>query len=217
MNTATLHFFTSFVRYLSVILFSLAALAGCSAPEEEKKENAPTVKAEAPKPTPSGNPIVVLTTNKGEVTLELFADKAPNTTANFISYVKSGFYNNTVFHRVIKDFMIQGGGFDTNMTQKPNNPPIQNEASPTVQNLRGTISMARTNDPHSASSQFFINVRDNFSLDKSTVNPGYAVFGKVIKGMEVVDTISLVNTGSFQHMQDVPSEQIILTSATVTP
>jgi cyclophilin family peptidyl-prolyl cis-trans isomerase len=217
MNTATQHFFNRFVRYVSVILFSLAALGGCSEPEPVKNEATAATKTETPPTAKSANPTVVLTTNKGEVTLELFADKAPNTTKNFISYVNSGFYNNTVFHRVIKDFMIQGGGFDANMTQKPNNPPIQNEASPTVQNLRGTISMARTNDPHSASSQFFINVRDNFSLDKSSVNPGYAVFGKVIKGMEVVDAIALVNTGSFQHMQDVPSEQIILTAATVTP
>lgn len=216
MITSPLQFFNRFVRYVSVILFSLALLGGCSETEQIKKENTAT-KSETPPAVKSSNPLVVLTTNKGEVTLELFADKAPNTTVNFISYVNSGFYNNTVFHRVIKDFMIQGGGFDTNMTQKPTNAPIQNEASPTVQNLRGTISMARTNDPHSASSQFFINVRDNFSLDKSSVNPGYAVFGKVIKGMEVVDAISLVNTGSFQFMQDVPTEQVILTSATVAP
>jgi cyclophilin family peptidyl-prolyl cis-trans isomerase len=217
MNTITLQFFNRFVHYVSIVLFSLLALGGCSETDQVKKESATASKAETPPAVKSTNPIVVLTTNKGEVTLELFADKAPNTTANFISYVKSGFYNNTVFHRVIKDFMIQGGGFDTNMTQKPTNAPIQNEASPTVQNLRGTISMARTNDPHSASSQFFINVRDNFSLDKSSVNPGYAVFGKVIKGMDVVDAISVVNTGSFQYMQDVPSEQIILTNATVSP
>lgn len=217
MNTNALHFFNRFVRYVSVIIFSLAFFGGCSESEPTQKENTTAAKSETPPPAKSANPLVLLKTNKGEVTLELFADKAPNTTANFISYVNNGFYNNTVFHRVIKDFMIQGGGFDTNMTQKPTNAPIQNEASPTVQNLRGTISMARTNDPHSASSQFFINVRDNFSLDKSSVNPGYAVFGKVIKGMEVVDAISLVNTGSFQYMQDVPNEQVIVTSATLVP
>lgn len=217
MNTTIPQFFNRFVHYVSFVLLSLLVLGGCSETDQIKQESTKTANIETSPAAKSTNPIMVLTTNKGEVTLELFADKAPNTTANFISYVNSGFYNNTVFHRVIKDFMIQGGGFDTNMTQKPTNAPIQNEASPTLQNLRGTISMARTNDPHSASSQFFINVRDNFSLDKSSVNPGYAVFGKVIKGMEVVDAISVVNTGSFQYMQDVPSEQIILTTATITP
>lgn len=216
MNTSSPHFFYNFVRHVSLLIFSLVLMNGCSETEQSEKQ-VTTIKTESTVQNKLTNPVVILTTSKGEIRLELFADKAPKTTANFLNYVNTGFYNNTVFHRVIKDFMIQSGGFDTNMTQKPANPPIQNEASPTLQNLRGTISMARTNDPHSATSQFFINVRDNFSLDKSSVNPGYAVFGKVIKGMEVADTISLVSTGSFQYMQDVPSEQIILLSATVIP
>ena len=154
---------------------------------------------------------VQITTNKGEITLELDSDKAPVTVKNFLAYLESGFYDGTIFHRVIPGFMIQGGGFDTNFVQKETKGPIINEADNRLENKRGTIAMARTNDPHSASSQFFINVVDNGPLDyKASVGSqwGYAVFGKVVKGMDVVDSIAAVQTGSRMAFQDVPVENV---------
>lgn len=165
----------------------------------------------------AGLNIATISTNLGEIKLELLSEKAPETVKNFIQYAKSGFYKGTVFHRVIPNFMIQGGGFDQQMTKKPTRAPIKNEASPLIKNLRGTIAMARTNDPHSATSQFFINVVDNGYLDKSTVNPGYAVFGKIIEGMEYADNISKVKTTRHQYMQNVPVEPIIITNITIHP
>lgn len=159
---------------------------------------------------------VLLKTNQGDITLELDEDKAPATTANFLAYVQSGFYNGTVFHRVIDGFMIQGGGFDANLAQKPTRAPIANEAYNGLKNTRGSIAMARTSDPHSATAQFFINLVDNAFLDQSAGNAGYAVFGKVIAGMETVDVIAKLPTGK-QGMfeQDVPSPLVIIESATV--
>lgn len=162
--------------------------------------------------------MVKLTTNFGEITLELDADKAPVTVANFLEYVNSGFYNNTVFHRVIDGFMIQGGGFEPGMNQKPTNEPIKNEADNGLPNKTYTIAMARTPNPHSATAQFFINVADNDFLNFSAPTSngwGYCVFGKVVAGMEVVDAIRKVRTGNKAGHQDVPVEDVVIERAEV--
>ncbi|HEX4869713.1 MAG TPA: peptidylprolyl isomerase [Moraxellaceae bacterium] len=161
---------------------------------------------------------VALNTNKGRIVLELDGVKAPKTTANFIAYVKAGHYNGTIFHRVIDGFMIQGGGFDEKMNQKSTNAPIQNEADNGLKNDLGTIAMARTNDPHSASAQFFINVKNNDFLNHSSKTPqgwGYAVFGKVTEGMDVVEAIKKVPTGRAGFHQDVPTTPVVIESAEV--
>jgi peptidyl-prolyl cis-trans isomerase B (cyclophilin B) len=171
--------------------------------------------ANADEKTPS-NPRVALETSMGKVVLELFADKAPVTVANFLAYVKSGFYDGTVFHRVIPDFMIQGGGFTAGMKKKPANPPIVNEADSGLRNERGTIAMARTSDPHSATCQFFINTKDNAFLNhrgKNSKGWGYAAFGKVLEGMEVVDAVSKVPTGTRGPFRDVPVEPVVIQKA----
>ena len=160
--------------------------------------------------------MVKLHTNFGEIILELDAEKAPVTVANFLEYVNSGFYNNTIFHRVIDGFMIQGGGFEPDMNQKPTRETIKNEADNGLQNKAYTIAMARTPNPHSASSQFFINVADNDFLNFSapTANGwGYCVFGKVVAGTEVVDSIKKVRTSSKAGHQDVPVDDIIIERA----
>ncbi|TWI53791.1 peptidyl-prolyl cis-trans isomerase B (cyclophilin B) [Pseudomonas duriflava] len=162
--------------------------------------------------------MIKLHTNHGVITLELFEDKAPETTANFKEYVKSGHYDGTVFHRVISNFMIQGGGFEPGMKQKPTRSPIKNEANNGVSNRIGTIAMARTMDPHSASAQFFINVADNTFLDHTaptTQGWGYAVFGQVTEGMDVVNTIKNVATTSRAGHQDVPAEDVIIERAEI--
>ncbi len=160
------------------------------------------------------NPTVILHTNHGAITLELFEDQAPLSVANFMQYARDGHYDGTLFHRVIPNFMIQGGGFDTDFQQKPTRDPIQNEADNGLSNARGTVAMARTNDPHSATSQFFINVTDNAFLDHrspaSGQTWGYAVFGRVTDGMDVVDAIRQVETGRRSFHQDVPAEDVII-------
>lgn len=165
-------------------------------------------------PSKNVKPIqIALTTNMGKIVLELDEKKAPKTVANFLGYVKKGHYNGLIFHRVISSFMIQGGGFDKNMEEKPTAAPIENEADNGLANLRGTIAMARTNDPHSATAQFFINVADNPMLDfkpKTMQGWGYAVFGKVMSGMDVVDKIREVPTGSKGIFQDVPQTPVII-------
>jgi len=163
---------------------------------------------------------VKLHTNHGDITLALDAEKAPKSVANFVAYVKDGHYNGTVFHRVIKGFMIQGGGFEPGekMNQKPTKAPIDNEANNGLKNERGSIAMARTNDPHSATAQFFINTVDNDFLNHTSPTPqgwGYAVFGKVTEGMDVVDKIRAVRTGNRGFHQDVPMEDVIIESAEV--
>lgn len=161
---------------------------------------------------------VRLETTLGELTLELDAEKAPETTRNFLEYVTSGFYDGTIFHRVINGFMIQGGGMDRDMNQKPTRAPIQNEADNGLGNALGTIAMARTSDPHSATAQFFINVKDNDFLDhsgKTSNGWGYCVFGKVIEGMATVDAIKAVATGRHGPHQDVPTEPVEIVSASV--
>ncbi|MBQ0754110.1 MAG: peptidyl-prolyl cis-trans isomerase [Gammaproteobacteria bacterium] len=157
----------------------------------------------------------VLHTTYGDITIELNAEKAPETAANFAQYVKDGFYNGTIFHRVIPNFMVQGGGFDEKMSQKPTRDTIKNEADNGLSNETGTIAMARTSDPHSASAQFFINIADNHFLDKARSQDGwgYAVFGKVTDGMDVVNKIKGVPTGSNGGHQDVPREAVLIESA----
>lgn len=163
-------------------------------------------------------PRVKLQTNKGDIVLELNPAKAPVTTENFLSYVKDGFYDGVIFHRVIKRFMIQGGGFEPGLKQKDTKAPIQNEANNGLANEKYTIAMARTSDPHSASAQFFINTNNNDFLNHTSPSPqgwGYAVFGKVVEGQSVVDTIEGVRTGSRGFHQDVPVEDVIIEKATV--
>lgn len=160
----------------------------------------------------SANTNMEIKTNLGNINIELYDDQAPISVKNFKSYVNSQFYNGTIFHRVIPGFMIQGGGFDSNMKEKATQPAIQNEASNGLKNARGTLAMARTNDPNSATSQFFINVKNNDFLNKSAGNPGYAVFGKVTKGIEVVDQIVNTPTGNVGMYQDVPKQAVKIIS-----
>jgi len=163
-----------------------------------------------------GNPQVTLETDKGTVVLELYPDKAPETVANFLEYVRDGFYTGTVFHRVIDGFMIQGGGFTADLVKKDTRGPVKNESDNGLSNARGTIAMARTPDPHSATAQFFISVADNSEfLDsgKTADKWGYTVFGRVIEGMDVVDQIAKVATGMQKGMQDVPKEPVRILSA----
>lgn len=163
-------------------------------------------------------PQVKLETNHGDIIIELNAEKAPNTVANFLSYVNDGFYDGTIFHRVIKDFMIQGGGFTEEFVQKTPKAAIKNEANNGLSNVRGSLAMARTGDPHSATAQFFINTVDNNFLDfrgESGAAWGYAVFGQVIEGMDVVDAIREVSTGNKDGHGDVPDENVVIISATV--
>ncbi len=162
--------------------------------------------------------MIKLHTNYGVITLKLDAEKAPVTAANFEKYVKEGHYDGTIFHRVINNFMIQGGGFEAGMKQKETNAPIKNEANNGLSNKVGTIAMARTMDPHSASAQFFINVKDNTFLDHTAPTPqgwGYAVFGEVVDGMDVVDKIRTVATTSKAGHQDVPVEDVVIEKAEV--
>lgn len=160
--------------------------------------------------------MVKLHTNHGIITLQLDAEKAPNTVKNFLDYVNSGFYSNTIFHRVIGNFMIQGGGFEPGMKQKAMNAPIKNEAANGLKNDNYTVAMARTGDPHSATAQFFINVKDNGFLNYPGQDGwGYCVFGKVVEGKEVVDAIRNVKTGNRSGFQDVPLEDVIITKAEV--
>ena len=157
--------------------------------------------------------MIVLKTSKGDIHIELDTENTPETAENFLNYVKDGFYNGTIFHRVIDNFMIQGGGFTADMDQKPTNAPIKNEAKSAKSNKRGTIAMARTNDPHSATVQFFINLVDNNFLNYSSDHPsgaGYCVFGEVVEGMDVVDAIAKVQTGNHGGHGDVPKETIMI-------
>ena len=161
---------------------------------------------------------VLLKTNKGDITLTLDSAKAPKTVANFLEYVKEGHYDSTIFHRVIDNFMIQGGGMTAGLKEKSSGAQIENEADNGLKNERGTVAMARTSDPHSATAQFFINVGDNDFLNHSAKNAqgwGYAVFGKVTDGMDVVDAIRKVKTGNSGFHQDVPTEDVVIEKASV--
>jgi cyclophilin family peptidyl-prolyl cis-trans isomerase len=194
------------------IAASIVCLLAVAAPAAQ-----PAPKAQA---AAAANPRVLLETSKGNIVIELNAAKAPKTVQNFLAYVKSGHYNGTIFHRVIPGFMIQGGGFKPDMTEKPTRPPIQNEASNGLHNERGTVAMARTPEPHSASAQFFINVANNGALDfksKTEKGWGYAVFGKVVEGMDVADAIVSVPTTTKGPYSDVPVQPILIKKASVLP
>jgi cyclophilin family peptidyl-prolyl cis-trans isomerase len=174
--------------------------------------------ATTPPPAPAG-PIVVIETSQGEIRVALNPAKAPLTVENFLGYVKSGFYAGTIFHRVIPGFMIQGGGLDAKLVEKPTRPPVKNEARSGLRNLRGTLAMARTSDPHSATSQFFINLKSNPALDFGVSRDGwgYTVFGEVIEGMEVVDRIAGVPTTSRGVHEDVPRLDVTIKAVRVAP
>jgi peptidyl-prolyl cis-trans isomerase A (cyclophilin A) len=160
----------------------------------------------------ANNTVVIMETSMGNIEIELFADKAPITVSNFLAYVDSGFYNGTIFHRVIPGFMIQGGGFDEAMNQKPTKAPIKNEAKNGLKNDRGTLSMARTSVVDSATTQFFLNVTNNDFLNNGARDYGYAVFAKVLSGMDVADKIAAVKTGTRGYMGDVPVETVMIKS-----
>jgi cyclophilin family peptidyl-prolyl cis-trans isomerase len=196
----------------AILLFA-AALFGSDTPP-------PAAQPTAPAAAKSTNPRVSFETSMGKFIVELDPAKAPKTVENFLAYVKSGFYDGTIFHRVIPGFMAQGGGFTADMKQKATQPPIANEADNGLKNLRGTLSMARTNDPGSATSQFFISVVDNKFLDHTGKNPagwGYAVFAKVTEGMEVVDKIVTVKRGNRGPYTDVPETPVVIEKATLLP
>ena len=192
-----------------IVLAAILSLAMFTTVKGQKKMNDES----------STNPVVVIETTMGNITIELDAKNAPNTSANFLAYVEDGYFTDTTFHRVIPNFMIQGGGITADMSDKPSKrAPIQNEANNGLKNNRGTLAMARTNDPHSATSQFFINLKDNEFLNFSSETArgwGYAVFGKVTDGMNVVDEIARVRTGNKGGHQDVPLETITITGAKV--
>ncbi len=205
-------------RIVSNALFACTltlCIVGCSAGEPGKQ----TVST-APAPGQPPNPRVLLETSKGDITVELFPRNAPQSTANFLEYVNSGFYDGLVFHRVIPGFMIQGGGMTPDMAEKSTRAPIRNEADNGLKNLRGTLAMARTMEPDSASSQFFINVADNYALNhrgKSVEGWGYAVFGQVVAGMDVADAIVAVPRGRVGPFDDVPTIPVVIRHARVLP
>ncbi len=217
-----------FVVFLSAFLGWTSAVEGRIRPSQRpaqppppasgqtKPVQAPPLQPSADSPTPgAGNPLVVLSTSHGDITLELFKTEAPVSVQNFLQYANDGFYSGTVFHRVRKGFMIQGGGFTPTLDEKPTRPPIQNEATNGLHNVRGTLAMARTRALRSATSQFYINVVDNRMLDHTGYAPedfGYAVFGRVLSGMEVVDRIAAVPTTSKGPMDDVPVEPVVIKS-----
>ena len=163
----------------------------------------------------AANPSVIIHTSLGDITLELFANEAPASVENFLAYANEGFYDGTIFHRVISHFMIQGGGMTPDLKPKATRDPVVNEAGNGISNTRGTVAMARTSQPDSATSQFFINVQDNGSLDRNPTSAGYTVFGKVTEGMEVVDEIRFVETTSFPPYHDVPAEPVLIESVEV--
>jgi len=199
---------------LLLILACNTAVAAATQQQQENASNEPAAFADLLKR--SSNPVVTISTNKGDIVVELFAEEAPQSVRNFLHYVNSGYYTDTIFHRVIPDFMIQGGGFSESMQKKPGlAATIENEADNGLKNERGTLAMARTQDPHSATSQFFINAKDNAFLDFKAKNQsgwGYAVFGRVIQGMEVVEAIENSTTSTKSGYRDVPKQAVIMES-----
>lgn len=195
---------------IAVLVPLVLAAAGC-----KQKDSAPASTEVTESETQGGNPVVILSTSKGDIKIELYKDKAPITVDNFLAYANDGFYDGTIFHRVIPNFMIQGGGFTPDFTQKPTKSPIKNEANNGIKNDRGTIAMARTQVVDSATSQFFINVVNNDFLNNGARDYGYAVFGKVVDGMDVVDAIAGVTTGNKGMHGDVPQEDVVIESVKV--
>lgn len=203
-------------RSLAAGLFVVAGMA--LPPVEPTTNDAPVVTTTETQK--ASNPMVILKTSKGDITIELFEKEAPATVANFLAYVDSGFYKGTIFHRVIDGFMIQGGGFTADMNQKSTRAPVKNEAANGLKNARGTLAMARTQDPNSATAQFFINVVNNDFLDFRSPDPrgiGYCVFAKVVSGMDVVDAIKGVTTADRGMHQNVPVEPVEILDAVRAP
>ena len=214
----------STVRHaLSIFALSAFSLVSVSAFAAPAKKSAPVKEAKPPvtKPVQEGKKMsanivkATIKTSLGNIVVELDKEKAPLTVENFVTYAKSGFFEKTVFHRVINGFMIQGGGFNEKMEQKPTKSPLKNEATNGLKNDRGTLAMARTSDPNSATAQFFINLVNNDFLNYGAGNPGYAVFGHVTEGMNVVDEMAKVKTGNFGMMGDVPVKPIVMESVTI--
>ncbi len=224
---ADLHYVTT-IMAIVILIPAIFFLAGCKqdqttqndtaadtkevSEEEKTSESSDEVSSDDKAAENKGeNPVVIIKTSKGDIKIELDKENAPISVDNFLTYVEDGFYDGTIFHRVIYNFMVQGGGFTADMQQKSTNPQIKNEADNGLKNERGTIAMARTGDVDSATSQFFINHADNTFLDHGIKDYGYAVFGKVVDGMDVVDAIAVVQTGP----GDVPNEQIVIESVTI--
>lgn len=207
----------SLAKLLASSLIALSLIsANALAHEHAKKDKSTDNSTKAT--TETGTTMVTLKTSHGDIQIELNADKAPHSVENFLQYVKDGHYDGVIFHRVISNFMVQGGGFDADMNQKPTRGPVVNEANNGLKNDKYTLAMARTNDPHSASAQFFINTKDNDFLNFTSETPsgwGYAVFGKVVSGTEVVDKIEGVRTGQVGPYGDVPMEPVVIESATI--
>lgn len=206
-----------FKRLLLAAVLLTPTLAFAQASQPAAAKDAPAAKVEAA--PAAAAPKVLLKTSMGDITIELAADKAPKSTANFLAYVNSGFYDGTVFHRVIDNFMVQGGGFTKELQQKPTRASIVNESKNGLSNVRGSVAMARTADPNSATAQFFVNVVDNPQLDyASDAQPGYCVFGKVVAGLDIIDKIKAVPTGpQNQFRSDVPTAPIVIEKASVLP
>jgi cyclophilin family peptidyl-prolyl cis-trans isomerase len=198
-----------------IVVLSLIVSALLQAPQPAP--SSPPEASAAARPA-AGNPVVTIVTTRGDITVELFRDRAPASVENFLQYASEGFYNGTIFHRVVQNFVIQGGGFTPRMEEKATRAPIQNEATNGLRNLRGTLSMARTRALRSATSQFYINLADNAALDHRGFTPddfGYAVFGRVIGGMDVVDAIAAVKTRTAGQFEDVPVEPVVIKAVTV--
>ena len=214
------HFKLAIALFLVTVLIFVAGCErkGSDKGEPEQGKHGQEAKGDNSTKTVSstgGNPMVLMSTSMGDIKIELYPDKAPITVENFLGYVRDGFYDGTIFHRVIPGFMIQGGGFTPDMNQKPTKDPIKNEADNGLKNDKGTIAMARTNVVDSATSQFFINEASNDFLNHGSRDFGYAVFGEVVEGMDVVDRIAAARTGSVGMFQDVPKEAIMIKSVKV--
>ncbi|HML96336.1 MAG TPA: peptidylprolyl isomerase [Thermodesulfobacteriota bacterium] len=200
---------------VAVLVPAMLVTVACKQKDNSAQNTAQSAPAGDTSETQGGNPVVIISTSKGDIKVELLKNEAPVTVENFLSYVNDGFYDGTIFHRVIPNFMIQGGGFTSDFAQKPTKAPIKNEANNGLKNDRGTLAMARTQVVDSATSQFFINVVDNDFLNNGARDFGYAVFGKVIDGMDVVDAIAAVPTSNKGMHGDVPTEDVVIESVKV--
>jgi peptidyl-prolyl cis-trans isomerase A (cyclophilin A) len=200
---------------VAVLVPAMLVTAACKQKDNSAQNTAQSTPAGDTSETQGGNPVVIISTSKGDIKVELFKNEAPVTVENFLSYVNDGFYDGTIFHRVIPNFMVQGGGFTPDFAQKPTKAPIKNEANNGLKNDRGTLAMARTQVVDSATSQFFINIVNNDFFNNGARDFGYAVFGKVIDGMDVVDAIAAVPTSNKGMHGDVPTEDVVIESVKV--
>ncbi len=200
---------------VAVLVPAMLVTVACKQKDNSAQNTAQSTPAGDTSETQGGNPVVIISTSKGDIKVELFKNEAPVTVENFLSYANDGFYDGTIFHRVIPNFMVQGGGFTPDFAQKPTKAPIKNEANNGLKNDRGTLAMARTQVVDSATSQFFVNVVDNDFLNNGARDFGYAVFGKVVDGMDVVDAIAAVPTSNKGMHGDVPTEDVVIESVKV--